>query len=97
MQESKLQTKTQIINKLNEQLEGTIDRSAYAVPRHMCKHVRGLMGNHLARVSSNPAMGMELSGKPRHKVPSKVKPIPISEKLASDLIECYTCLRHMYT
>lgn len=81
---SKLQTKIQIINKLNEQLEGTMGRSTYALVRHMCKHVRGLMGNHLARVSNNPAMGMKLSGKDRH----KVKPMSITtKKLASDLVD----------
>lgn len=84
-----------IINKLNEQLASTMEWSAYATWRHMCKHVRGLMGNHLARVLGR-SRSWEI-GWNKHRPrcmslipPVKVKPIPINVKRASDLD-----LRHM--
>lgn len=54
----------------------------------MCKHVYGLMGNHLARVSVGLAHGN--GGKLCMRPSVKVKPMPINEKDASDLL-CDIC------
>lgn len=57
----------------------------------MCKHVHGLMGNHLARVSSL-SCSWEWGNLVHIRTPARLKPISISARRASDLnCACALC------